>query len=162
LLKISLLGSIMLAFILPTTSFAVTLYKWVDDEGNISYQDTPPPAGQNYEEKSFSNEGARTGDTNTEISMARAARENPIKVYTAQNCESCDRVIEILESNNVPFETIEVDTDFAAQKALIELVGSMRVPALAIGDKLLEAANRATIEDALTRSGYPEARKLPQ
>lgn len=147
---------------IPATSFAVTLYKWVDDEGNISYQDTPPPAGRDFEQKSFSREGARTGDTNTEIALSRAAREYPIKVYIAKNCESCDRVVEILESNSVPYESVEVDTDADAQRELIDLVGSMRVPALTIGNKLIDGVNRTTIEDTLTQSGYPEARIIPK
>jgi len=162
LLKISFLAGISLAIMMPASSFAVTLYKWIDDEGNVSYQDTPPPAGRDFEQKSFSREGTRTGDTNTEIALSRAAREYPVKVYIAKNCESCDRVVEILESNSVPYESVEVDTDADAQRKLIELVGSMRVPALIIGDKLIDDINRTTIEDTLTRSGYPKARMIPK
>ncbi len=29
----------------PLAVHAVKLYKWVDEEGNVTYQETPPPAG---------------------------------------------------------------------------------------------------------------------
>jgi len=146
----------MLAMCYSTTTLAVKLYKWVDDEGNISYQDTAPPAGRKYEEKSFSDEGARTGDTNAEVARSRAIQENPVVLYAANNCDSCDLVSRILESNYIPYDTIEVDTDSSAQQELIELIGSIRVPTLTIGDEVLNGSNRAMIENALTRNGYPK------
>ena len=146
----------ILAMAYSTTSLAVKLYKWVDDEGNISYQDTAPPAGQKYEEKSFSDEGARTGSTNAEVALSRAIQENPVVLYTANNCDSCDLVSGILESYFIPYETVGIDTDSAAQQELIELIGSIRVPTLTIGDEVLNGSNRAMIENALTRNGYPK------
>ncbi len=152
----------MLAIIYPAMSLAVTLYRWVDNEGNVSYQGTPPPVGQNYEATSFSKEGARTGRVNHDIAMARAVRENPVVLYSADNCESCIQMGEILASLNVPYDTIEVDTNRAAQNTLIELVGSISVPTLTIGEKVLNGSNRANIEDALIRNGYPKTRSTAQ
>ena len=152
----------MLAIMYPAMSYAVTLYRWVDDEGNVSHQDTPPPRGQNYEAKPISKEGARTGKVNPEIALARAARENPVVFYSASNCESCVQMKEILTSINIPFETIEVDANRAAQNTLLELVGSIRVPTLTIGDRVLNGTNRANIEDALIKNGYPKTRSAAQ
>jgi glutaredoxin len=146
----------MLAMCYPATTLAVTLYKWVDDQGNISYQDTPPPTGRKYEEKSFSDQGARTGSTNAEVALSRAVQESPVVLYTANNCDSCDLASKILESNNIPYDTVGVDTDSAAQQELIELIGSIRVPTLIIGDEVLNGSNRTMIENALTRNGYPK------
>ncbi len=100
----------------PLASQAVTLYKWVDADGNISYQDSPPPPGQKYEERSFSDEGARTGDRNAEIARDRAIRENPVTLYRADNCESCDLVETILDANDAPYTMVPVDAD-AERKA---------------------------------------------
>ncbi len=157
-----MVAGLILAIIYPAILSAVTLYRWVDDEGNVSYQDTPPPIGQDYEAKSFSKEGARTGKVNHDIALARAARENPVVLYSANNCESCVQLGEILTSIKIPYDTIEVDTDRAAQNKLVELVGSIRVPTLTIGDKVLNGSNRANVEDALIRNGYPKARSTAQ
>lgn len=151
-----LLTTLVLGVFSASTTYAVTLYKWVDAEGNISYQDTPPPAGQKYEERSFSLEGARTGDRNAEIARSEATRENPVTLYRADNCESCDVVETILNSNNVPFSVIQADTDTEAQKKLNELIGSIRVPTLTIGTNVINGTNRAAIEDSLEAAGYPE------
>lgn len=152
----------MLAICYPTTTLAVKLYKWVDDKDNISYQDTLPPAGRKYEEKSFSDEGARTGDTNAEIALSRAIQENPVTLYLADNCASCDLVSRLLETNYIPYDSIQVDTDSVAQQALIELIGSIRVPTLTIGDEVLNGSNRTMIENALTRNGYPKVQSGSQ
>lgn len=152
----------MLAMCYSTTTLAVKLYKWVDDEGNISYQDTPPQAGQKFEEKSFSDEGARTGDTNADVALSRAVQENPVVLFMADNCDSCDLVSRILESNYIPYDAIEVDTDSAAQQKLIGLIGAIRVPTLTIGDEVLNGSNRTAIENALARNGYPKIKAAPQ
>ena len=152
----------MLAIIYPAISLAVTMYRWVDDEGNVSYQDTPPPVGQNYEATSFSKEGARTGKVNPDIALARAIREKPVILYTANNCESCVQMSDILISLNVPYDAVAVDSDRAAQNKLIELVGSIRVPTLTIGEQVLNGSNRANIEDTLIRNGYPKTRSTAQ
>ncbi len=162
--KVTLIASIMLALICSASAHAITLYKWVDAEGNISYQDQPPAKGQNYEEKSFSSEGTRTGDTNTEIARSRAVQENPVMLYIAENCDSCDLASRILDSNNVPYNKTQVENDPEAQKILLDLIGSLRVPTITIGETIIEGSNRATIEDALRKNGYPQAQSdtVPQ
>ena len=155
--------SVLLATLLSTAGVhAVTLYKWVDAEGNISYQDKPPPGGQRYEQKSFSQEGARTANTNQEVARSRARIEHPVTLYMADNCESCELVGVVLDSNMVPYESIKVDNDAAAQKKLVELVGSLRVPALTVGNKILTGVDRLGIERVLREAGYPEVRKGAQ
>jgi glutaredoxin len=154
--KTSLLTCIVLAAFYSASPLAVTLYKWTDAEGNVSYQDHPPPVGQKYEEKYFSDQSVRTGDINAEVARSRAIGDNPVTLYIAANCESCDRVGTILGSNNVPYEIIEVDIDQDSQKNLIELVRSVRVPTLAVGNNVIDGYDRAAIEDALTENGYPE------
>jgi hypothetical protein len=49
-----------------------------------------------------------------------------------------------------------VDIDQDSQKNLIELVRSVRVPTLAVGNNVIDGYDRAAIEDALTENGYPE------
>ncbi|MCP4009376.1 MAG: glutaredoxin family protein, partial [Proteobacteria bacterium] len=105
--------------------------------------------------------GTRTGDTNAEIARSRAMQENPVMLYIAENCDSCDLVSRILESNNVPYDKTQVDNDPEAQKILLDLVGSLRVPTITIGEIVIEGSNRATIEDTLRRNGYPQVQSDP-
>lgn len=146
----------LVSLVLPVAVQGVTLYKWVDAEGNVSYQDTPPPAGQKYEERSFSVDGARTGNLNAEVARSQAVLNNPIILYRADNCDSCDLVETILNGFNAPFTGIPVDIDETEQQKLLGLIGSIRVPTLTIGDTVINGTNRAAIEDALRAGGYPD------
>ena len=150
----SILGSLLLLVALYSANAnAVKLYKWVDAEGKISYQDQPPPSGQVFEEKSFTDQGASTG-TNPDVSRSRAIRENPIVLYVAENCDSCDMVRTILEMNDAPYQQIAVDSDIAKQDELKKVAGSIRVPTVTIGGQVVEQLDRKRIEDALRQNGY--------
>jgi len=152
-LTYGLVSSIILLTMFSSNSFAVKLYKWIDAEGKVSYQDRPPPSGQAYEEKSFTDQGTRSG-SNPEINRARAIRDNPVTLYIAENCDSCDTVRSILEMNNVPFEQLAVDENAELQKKLKNIAGSIRVPTLTIGDTVVQELDRNRIEDALKAGGY--------
>jgi len=151
--KIGLVSSIILLTLFSANSFAVKLYKWVDAEGKVSYQDRPPPSGQAYEEKSFTDEGTNNS-SNPDVIRARAIRDNPVTLYTAENCDSCDTVRTILEMNKVPFEQVPVDSSTQLQEKLKNIAGSIRVPTLTIGETVVQQLDRNRIEDALRTGGY--------
>ncbi|MFO1430119.1 MAG: DUF4124 domain-containing protein [Candidatus Competibacteraceae bacterium] len=48
-----MLKRIVLALLLPVCSVSAyaggAVYKWVDEQGNVQYRDTPPPAGASYQ-----------------------------------------------------------------------------------------------------------------
>lgn len=152
-------------FMLLTVSAAnaaeVKLYKWVDSDGKVSYQDVPPPDGQNFEEKSFTDQGADT-QRNIEVSRDSAARDNPVTLYIINECESCDLVRTILDLNQVPYQQIDIEADTDATKELAKIAGSARVPTLTIGDEVISGFNRNLIEDTLKEQGYPVAKQVVQ
>ena len=150
----SIIGSALLLLALHSTNAnAVKLYKWVDADGKVSYQDRPPPSGQAFEEKSFTDQGTSTGN-NPEVSRSRAIREKPIVLYVADNCDSCDMVRTILEMNDAPYEQIAVDSDLEKQEQLKKIAGSIRVPTVTIGGEEVRQLDRKRIEDALRQNGY--------
>ena len=146
-------SALLLLALFSTHANAVKLYKWVDAEGKVSYQDQPPPSGQAFEEKSFTEQGTSTG-VNPDVSRSRAIREKPIVLYVADNCESCDMVRTILEMNDAPFEQIAVDSDIEKQDELKKIAGSIRVPTVTIGGQEVKQLDRKRIEDALRQNGY--------
>ncbi len=150
----SILGSgLLLLALYSANSAAVKLYKWVDTDGKVSYQDQPPPSGQAFEEKSFTEQGSRS-TLDPEVSRSRAILEKPIVLYVADNCDSCDVVRSILEMNDAPFQQVAVDTDPEKQETLKQIVGSIRVPTLTIGGNAVQQLDRKRIEDALRANGY--------
>lgn len=162
LISRSLLACFCMLYVVTTANAAETkLYKWVDSDGKISYQDTPPPDGQEFEEKSFTHQGADT-QRNTEVSRDNATRDNPVTLYIINECESCDLVRTILDLNQIPYAQIDIEANADATKELVEIAGSARVPTLTVGDQVISGFNRNSIEDTLKEQGYPVARQVVQ
>lgn len=155
------IASAFLLFAMVSTQAAeVKLYKWIDADGKISYQDKPPPEGQKFEEKSFTDQGANT-ERNSDVDRSEAARENPVTLYVVKDsCDSCDLVRTILDLNQIPYKQIDIEADEDALKNLIKLAGSARVPTITIGDKVVTGFDRNGIEDTLKESGYPVAKQV--
>jgi len=152
-IRIIAVSSLLLLSLFSASSHAVKLYKWVDADGKISYQDQPPPNGQAFEEQSFTEQGSKTG-VNPDVSRSRAINEKPIVLYVAENCDSCDVVRTILDMNKAPYEQVAVDSQTDRQAELQQLVGSVRVPTLTIGGTVVQQLDRKRIEDALQANGY--------
>ena len=130
---------------------AVSLYKWVDTEGNVSYQDTPPPVGQTFEEKSFADKPPSSS------LQANSSSDNrlPVSFYTSNDCRNCDSVRTILEMNKVPYKQYLTSFNEENQQKLLAASGSNRVPTVMIGDQLISKLDRRSLESALRQSGYP-------
>lgn len=130
------------------------LYKWTDAQGQVFYQDELPPNGQQFEEKSFSDQGTNTL-TKAALNRTKAIAQNPVTLYTAANCESCDLIRTVLEINRVPYQNIEVEDNPTAQQALMDLIGALRVPSLLVGKQVVNKFDRSSIEETLKENGYP-------
>ena len=102
-----------LLIILPLHSPLAAMYKWVDEEGNVSYSDQPPPDAntQEIEKKSYGisdeesrdqletlNEKAKAAkqerDIKGEVVSQQAERDSTIK----KNCEIAQANLELLTS----------------------------------------------------------------
>ncbi len=150
----SIIVLILFSALLSNAAHAVKLYKWVDAEGNVSYQDQPPQKGQKFEEKSFSESGTNT-QRNADVGREKAALKSPVTLYIAPKCDSCDLVRTVLDLYRVPYTQLDVEDNPDAQKKLIKAAGSVRVPSLTVGDSVVNGFNRNKIEDALREHGYP-------
>ena len=57
----------------------------------------------------------------------------PVTIYTTTTCPFCVRAKQVLKSNDVPFEEIDVSNDDARRKWLLENTGQRTVPQIFIG-----------------------------
>lgn len=128
---------------------AISLYKWVDAEGNVSYQDSPPASGQAFEEKTFSDRAPAIGTT------ARPESQLPVSLYVSSDCKNCEFVRTILEMNKVPYKQYLTDFNKDIQQQLLEISGSNRVPTVVIGEKVIDKLDRESLEIALRLGGHP-------
>ena len=82
--------------------YAAKLYKWVDERGNISYQDRPPPEGRGKVEEKNLREG-RGGDSGSPAA-AEAAAKSPVTLYMVPKCSPCDMARTYLKKRGVTYE----------------------------------------------------------
>lgn len=125
------------------TSTATQLYKWVDQNGNISYQDTPPP------------KGSKVLDAKT-VEGSKSNGSQPgkmVSVYTVDECESCTEVITKLQALNINHEVKSLN-DRDAQALILEATGSLLAPTLKIGDKVITDISQKNLERELSDAGY--------
>ena len=135
--------------LLSSNLSAVSLYKWIDAEGNVSYQDTPPPVGQAFEEKSFADK------TPSSSLPANSGSRLPVSLYISNDCANCNAVRTILEMNKVPYKQYLTDFNKDIQQELFTISGSNKVPAVVIGKQVVDKLDRRSLESALRQGGHP-------
>ncbi len=136
------------------TAHGATLYKWVDENGNVTYQDTPPPGNVQYEE-SVVDPLPEPLPEDAGRQIEEAALENPVSLYTVPSCDTCDLVRLYLESNSIPFAEKDVRNNLETQAELEKLTGTLTVPTLVIGEQVIDGYSRSAIRAALASAGFP-------
>ncbi len=126
------------------------LYKWVDEDGNVTYQDQPPPDNGDGERiDAFVDQGVETDPPS-----ADADPVTDVVLYSIEPCETCDLVRELMEERRIPFEEKNASVDREIQAELEEVAGVLSVPVLLIGDQVLRGYNKALILRELELAGY--------
>jgi glutaredoxin len=132
-----------------SAAHAGTLYKWVDSQGRVSYHDQPPPEGSGYrvEEKTV---------RSAERSINEQAQNIPVILYSAPKCASCDLARLYLDKRKVPYAEKNVESDVKLQEELKEKSGSLSVPTIIIGTKVMNGYLESLLEGELDAAGYPK------
>lgn len=138
--------TIFLASLCVTSASAAKLYKWIDENGSVSYQDSPPPSGANIVK-----EEDITPTTTTAASQQTTSQ--PVTVYTVENCESCELLLLRLQNWEIP--TIEQslrDSDVQAQILAAEI--TLQAPTLLIDGKFVSDSSTGNLVSELQQAGY--------
>ncbi|MEW6331773.1 MAG: glutaredoxin family protein [Pseudomonadota bacterium] len=131
---------------------AGTLYKWVDGQGRVSYHDRPPPEGSEYrvEEKTM-----RSGEVAPD-QETQPAGNVPVILYSAPKCASCDLARIYLDKRKVPYTEKNVESDIKFQEELKAKSGSVSVPTITVGEKVMKGYLESLLEGELDAAGYPK------
>ena len=154
-LKSGLATLVVLALVSAPVA-AEKLYKWVDQYGNVSYQDKPPPEGSGrVEEKNVRTRDSGAGGTVT--------GKAPVTLYSAPKCNQCDLARVYLRQRKVPFNEIDVsEKNPEAQQEMVKKVGELLIPTLTVGGKVMKGYMESLLEGELDAAGYPKvAGKAP-
>lgn len=130
---------------------AIKLYRWVDQAGHVSYQDSPPSSG-NAQEKNIGQDSAPT-DSDT----AAAAEKFPVVLYAVPKCAACDLARAYLRKRKIPFTEKNVESDIKVQQEMKEKTGGeLSVPTLMVGTKVIRGYLESWLESELDSAGYPK------
>lgn len=144
---------LMLFCLLPSLADAGALYRWVDDQGQVHYSDTPPLKEQ-AERRKISNGVTPGEDIPYE---ARRAQENfPVTLYVSDTCkEPCTQARSLLRKRGVPYSETMLVTKGEID-AFEKLSGSSQAPTLAVGKIYLGGFSESRWNSELDAAGYPK------
>lgn len=134
--------------LLAASAQAQNLYKWVDADGNVTYQDSPPP-GETDAAPPYALDPVVAAEE-----AEGALPDVPVTLYSVPVCDACDLVRHILEKYGVPFEEKDATKDTEVQKEVRELAGQLSVPVLAVGDAVITGYSSSGITAELTSAGF--------
>ena len=141
-----------------STAVAGKLYKWVDADGNISYQDQPPPDNVKLLEE---REVAGIGEGGSNSSPDSDKPE--IVIYTVNNCQPCDDMVTHLLKLGVPHIQRPLQDDREAQSRILAQTDSLIAPTIFVGDSIFQGSRHKEVTSAIKEAGYTvkEAPKAP-
>src|SRR5262245_9489029 len=153
----------MRAFFVVAATFAAAVacsaataqaYRWVDDQGRVHYTQTPPPPGaKDVQRKNLQQSGA-AASADLPYATRLAAQNFPVKLYTQEKCEACDRVRASLVRRGVPFSEVKV----LSQKEVDEvkaISGEANLPLVLVGSLHQSGFQEELLNNLLDTAGYP-------
>lgn len=148
----------VLGMLFTAAAAGAKLYKWVDKDGNVSYHDRPPPAegGYKVEERDIGAAEKTKADGAEEI-----AAKFPVVLYSIPVCGSCDLARTYLQKRKVPFSEVNLESDPKVQETARKKFGSLSVPIITIGEKVMKGYLESLLEGELDQAGYPKPEAAP-
>lgn len=133
------------------------IYRWVDKNGKVQYSDVPPTDTTAQTRKLHDNT-IETDKLPYEVRQAMAAA--PITFYSSADYKDVsDSARALLRSRKLPFTEKVVKTTDDLKDAIKQFNKAPTVPALVVGNKLVEGFNEGSWNSALDAAGYPKVLK---
>lgn len=135
------------------------LYKWVDKNGKVSYQNTPPPKNAQILDSDVL-KGRKSSEKQvkelkpTTKSDIQYDSDSPVMVFTAEDCAPCQTVVLFLTQKQVPFIERDILEDRLARERLSSVSKQITVPSLFIGSRIIQGDSESVITAALIEAGY--------
>ena len=145
----------LLSALFFSAAHAQQMYRWVDQNGRVTYSQNPPPAGaaKNVQQRRYS--GSVVEGANLPYAAQVAMKNFPVTLFTSPDCgPACPSAREALNKRGIPFKEIVAGDDDSIE-ALRKLSGGTRVPTLQVGSQVSAGFEISTWNTALDQAGYP-------
>jgi glutaredoxin-like YruB-family protein len=159
-----------LIVVILTCSFAgAEMYQWVDENGVVTFKDTPAPAsGKRKKVKVYTDDdfdpapprqaapAPRNGRSGVKVaSQPSAPRQErftgTVEIYVTEWCGYCKQAQEYMKSRGIPFVAYDIEKDSDARERHKDL-GGRGVPLIIIGSKKMSGFSPAALEQYLNNS----------
>ena len=137
-------------------------YKWIDEEGRVSYSDRMPPAGARLlSAPPGMTRLAGGGEGNLPYALRASLERYPVTIYTTPSCAPCEMGRAHLNKRGIPFSERQITKpeDLTAVQRL-GLAGTM-LPGLGVGRDITDGFEPGTWDRLLDAAGYPKTSVLP-
>ena len=98
--------------------------------------------------------GGGPDDTQLPYATQQAIKRNPITLYVANTCDLCTDARALLSKRGIPYTERNVETSPGDAAKLREVMGSVSVPLLMVGDKPVKGFNEEIWQSTLDGAGY--------
>jgi len=153
--------AVLVTMLAVAPAYAVKLHRVVDEHGNITYQDRPPPEGAGKVEEIIVRD--RPGSVSGNTALAEVAAKSPVTLYIVPKCSSCDMARTYLKQRGVPFSEIDVSEKHPqAQQEMVKKIGQLSVPTITVGSKVMQGFVESLLAGELDQAGYPIPEVSPE
>jgi len=156
--------------LLTTTTAGAEMYQWIDDNGSVTFKDTPPPPAKKgkrkvkvYQERDFdpappvpvapAGRGERKGATAAPAPSApqKSRFSGTVEMYVTDWCGYCKQARNYMNANGISFVSYDIEKDSSAKQRHKEL-GGRGVPLIIIGSNKMSGFSPETLEYYLNNS----------
>ena len=137
------------------------IYKWVDENGVVSYQDMPPPAG--VRSKVVTPTSAYRPDPENPVRVQRSTSSASastvagstvpkVEIYVTSWCGYCKKAKKFFAARGIPFIAYDIEKDRAAAQRKSKLSPGCGVPVTVINGQVLRGFSAPAYSSALKSS----------
>jgi glutaredoxin len=146
--KFHIIFSLLLVLLAASPISHGQLYKWVDEQGNIHYGDSPPENANlkriTGKVSSFSSVSVEPFVFNPDIITTRKESKSVV-MYSTSWCGYCKKAAQHFHKNNIPFTEYDIEKDKKAAQEYKDLKGR-GVPIILIGNQRMNGFDAGSFD----------------
>lgn len=158
-----LLLPLLLALLVFSVPAGAEMYQWVDDNGVVTFKDTPPPASKKRRKVKVYNDGDFAPAPPAQPQPAPRAKANAaaapapapapkqerfsgtVELFVTDWCGYCKKAQAYLKGRGIPYVAYDIEKDAAANKRYKEL-GGRGVPLILVGSNRMNGYSQESLE----------------
>ncbi len=159
----------VITLLLAFSPAGAEIYQWVDENGVVTFKDTPPPAFKKRQKVKVYNDNdfapaptfKPTPASHSDKNVAKPSSQpsppkkehfsGTVEMYVTDWCGYCKKAQNYMKSKGIPYVAYDIEKDNAANKRHQEL-GGRGVPLIIIGSNKMSGFSPETLEYYLKNS----------